>query len=922
MSFQPPGAFITHLIKCGFKRHGPVTNIEEFETHHLDLTSLKLDVGITAPVLISKRLSNRPVVNSDELAEIVPSLDKLTLSLQKKLAVLVLGGRLMELEPQIADDLRLLGVALIDRATIEAVCSTNDWEAKAKLLSAVLVRFLGREFLSPYVSGRPAVGGRFFGRSSLLKRILPSTGNYTFVGNRRIGKTSLLKEIRELLKLQNVRTAEIYGATCTTTQDVVYKLLKSLDRFRDAEHILAEPLRAKNLASYVHRIADTEKRSVAVFIDELDRILEFDSEQNYEVLQLLRETFEGHQACRVFLAGFRKVMELKQSIAAPLFNFTTLVEMPLFNRQDAFEMIVNPLERLGIEVENTDLPAAIYRETSGHPELIQIHCSAVVRYVQFHKRVPSAMELLSEVFNTEEYKQKVLGTFLANTNPHEALLCYLLFADAEKAEHSSEYEFGPKDLNRVFKTVEINLGVPAVTTLITHLRVSGIITSVSGTSDTYRFSAPQLINYCVGLDLDFCIQESLELIKKQETLEGKRQALRAQSNLWAEPEEPEQLIYHDEVIVETSKSPVPGESSRLMKEIFILPAGGAIVSDAEGISTLTGTIDRPTIDDLNFRCLEMVDRGTDHKAFEQKLRGIGNQLSNALRVGLPELARHLKPNVDQSHLVIASDSEGLKIPFELLPFGASHLATSLAISRRITNHHLPANVQFSFQYLIESLNASTGTLRVLLVAGDSQQTAPKGEDELRVVKDHIESGCRRAGLKCEIVMISFSEATTKRVEAELLNSRPYHLFHFTGHGRHFSEDPDASGIVLREENGEPIVLSCKRLSRWLVGTNLWLAYVSSCHSSAASGSGIGLSQKYVGTMEAIVAAGVPNVVGFRWLVTDQSAFYLADEFYRQLFEVQSEKNLNLAMLEARRAVERRADYFDAWASSMLITQYS
>jgi hypothetical protein len=345
---------------------------------------------------------------------------------------------------------------------------------------------------------------------------VPSSGNFTIIGNRRIGKTSLLKEIRERLRLEGVRTGEIYGATCSTTADVVHKLLQTLGKFREAEHVLTDPKRARNLASYVHSIPETDKVPVAVFIDELDRILEFDAKQNNEVLHLLRETFDGPSPCRIFLAGFRKVMEVKRSMEAPNFNFTTLLELPLFNREETYGMVTTPLERLGIGVANTDLPAAIYRETGGHPELIQIHCAAVVRYFQTSKKVPSGTDLLTEVFDNEEYKQKVLGTFLANTNPHEALLCYLLFEDAEKANHPAEYEFGPKDVNRVLKKVGVSLGIPGIVGIITHLKVSGIISRVAGTSDKYQFSAPQLVNYCIAMELDFCIAEALDLVKQSE----------------------------------------------------------------------------------------------------------------------------------------------------------------------------------------------------------------------------------------------------------------------------------------------------------------------------------------------------------------------------------------------------------------------
>jgi hypothetical protein len=130
--------------------------------------------------------------------------------------------------------------------------------------------------------------------------------------------------------------------------------------------------------------------------------------------------------------------------------------------------------------------------------------------------LPSGADLLTEVFENEEYKQKVLGAFLANTNAHEALLCYLLFDDADKAGNPAQYEFGPKDVNRVLKGVGMRLGIPKINDIITHLKVSGIIARIPGTSDNYKFSAPQLVNYCISMQLDFCIEESLELVKQSE----------------------------------------------------------------------------------------------------------------------------------------------------------------------------------------------------------------------------------------------------------------------------------------------------------------------------------------------------------------------------------------------------------------------
>src|SRR5687767_1077934 len=98
LGMQPPGAFITHLIKSGFKRYGPPATADEFEIHNLDLTSLNLNVGMLVPCLISKRLSGHPIVRPEHLAEVLPHLDKATKPLRQRKLVLMVGGKLMRLE--------------------------------------------------------------------------------------------------------------------------------------------------------------------------------------------------------------------------------------------------------------------------------------------------------------------------------------------------------------------------------------------------------------------------------------------------------------------------------------------------------------------------------------------------------------------------------------------------------------------------------------------------------------------------------------------------------------------------------------------------------------------------------------------------------------------------------------------------------
>ena len=354
------------------------------------------------------------------------------------------------------------------------------------------------------------------------------------------------------------------------------------------------------------------------------------------------------------------------------------------------------------------------------------------------------------------------------------------------------------------------------------------------------------------------------------------------------------------------------------KTIFLLTDRDAVVEEPGYVNYISGKI--LDIDKMNKRCLELVDQWTDHKKFEEGVQGIASDLDIALKAEFRELAQALAPDTVIGQTVIASNVDGLKIPFELFPHANSHLALLTAVSRQITGHQLRPDVCVSFDQLLTSLAKERETLRVLLIASYKDRELWTS-DELKRVRQHIAAGCKKINLRAEFVEILPEQATVANVDRELMDNGPYHIVHYSGHGRHFSEDTDASGVVLLGKDGDVEVVKCKKLRRWFTASKSWLVYLSCCHSSASSGSGQGLSARYLGMMDAVVAARVPNVIGFRCLVSDQSALNLADEFYRQLFTVQTEKNLSLAMLAARQKVDNGSDCFDAWASSMLITQY-
>jgi hypothetical protein len=138
----------------------------------------------------------------------------------------------------------------------------------------------------------------------------------------------------------------------------------------------------------VRAVVDQERTRVAAFIDELDHILDFDRLQEFELMHTLRATFDHHN-CRLFFAGFRRTMEARRDINHPLFNFTHEVALEALSADETIEMVTEPLEALGAPVGKTDLPATIYRETAGHPELIQFYCEELLTLQTMLGRLPT-----------------------------------------------------------------------------------------------------------------------------------------------------------------------------------------------------------------------------------------------------------------------------------------------------------------------------------------------------------------------------------------------------------------------------------------------------------------------------------------------------------------------------------------------------
>jgi hypothetical protein len=511
--FWHPSSFIKHLIeKREIPRHRTKTTDGEFESHFLDLSVLKLNVSLFTPFISWAKISGYRSVAYELLEQALPELEAKARASTAPFAVFVVGGRV---HPAPSDELvRLFGkksIALMDLETIQAVVNAPDRAKAWRELSATLVKYLGRDALSPYLPGRPAFGGRFFGRLDHLNKAAASYGsNVTIMGNRRIGKTSLLNEIRSRLvrDKDNVRTATVYGNKCHSTYDVCKEILEQL-RPDLSNRLMLEPHLLDNLSTQVTVLPEKRNEDVAVFIDELDHVLEFDSRQGYALLHKLRATFE-HERCRVFFAGFRRVMEAKSRLDTPLYNFTQSLYLAGLSKNETLDMINEPLLRLGVPIPES-LTGVIVTETNGRPDLVQLFCAKVLEFYRNHGRAPDAQRLIDEMLSDQTFMDSVYSTFVKNTNSAERLACFALIRYAMKTSPNVEdYHFELKDLDAALKRVGARLQLPELETLAANLHTGGIITQLQAGRRKYKFAIRRLPDFCTRSDLDFLIEKARE----------------------------------------------------------------------------------------------------------------------------------------------------------------------------------------------------------------------------------------------------------------------------------------------------------------------------------------------------------------------------------------------------------------------------
>ena len=214
--------------------------------------------------------------------------------------------------------------------------------------------------------------------------------------------------------------------------------------------------------------------------------------------------------------------------------------------------------------------------------------------------------------------------------------------------------------------------------------------------------------------------------------------------------------------------------------------------------------------------------------------------------------------------------------------------------------------------LVRYLNVPRGVrprlappLRILLASA-----SPHGVPSLDL--DNEASKIHEALQKIPGVQVQWLRNATPQGIRDKLHEKPFHIFHFMGHGSFDARSGDGA-LLLEDEERQPERLPGRVLAHLLRDfSSLRLAFLNACRT-ACSAREAGLDP-FAGVASALVLAGMPAVVAMQFSVSDEAAALFSATFYRRIV---AGDPVDAATTEGRMAVLLDDPRSSEWATPAL-----
>ena len=316
----------------------------------------------------------------------------------------------------------------------------------AKRREQQLVRLILKQVdltvVSPYVTHGPVPENMFFGRDQEIKAIMRTIQDQSFaiVGGRKIGKTSLLLHINRLL-LDAPQYIPLH-LDCQAIQDyeAFFEALFSHSPVAAGSTpagFIPANSEATNLMSALEQVLaacreqSQKEGPIVVLLDEADSLLDYDVKNQEKLFRVFR-TLSQENRCRFVCCGERVLNARLQNPDSPLFNFCQVLRLGFLTPQSASQIILEPMQEMGILLEEPDaLAISIIELSSCHPNIVQYICQQLLVQInayrtEFGENRAITKGDLEAVSQSRYFADYFLATIWGSASPLEQIITLLM----------------------------------------------------------------------------------------------------------------------------------------------------------------------------------------------------------------------------------------------------------------------------------------------------------------------------------------------------------------------------------------------------------------------------------------------------------------------------------------------------------------
>ncbi|MDQ6945758.1 MAG: hypothetical protein M3256_05660 [Actinomycetota bacterium] len=286
----------------------------------------------------------------------------------------------------LADSLRTArqrrAVVVIDDALIAYVAALggHDYEKVMRLS-------LPFAAVNPYQS----VGGltpveMFYGRDTERLSLRDLTGTALVYGGRQLGKSSLLRATqRDFDDAHNRRALYLdlkaNGIGSTRPPEAIWEFLWG--NLITVGVLSGEPpasqIRAKLQEAVIRWLDAGAGRALLILFDECDLFLAADADSRFDTVDALDDLMmTAQRRIKFVFAGLHRVQRFKNVENQPLAHLGEPIAVGPLRAHEAMNLVVKPVEALGYEFEQPELPARILAFCNNNPSLIVVFMQALL----------------------------------------------------------------------------------------------------------------------------------------------------------------------------------------------------------------------------------------------------------------------------------------------------------------------------------------------------------------------------------------------------------------------------------------------------------------------------------------------------------------------------------------------------------------